>query len=225
MDLDYFLWDVRYRLNRLRCRSYVPSRVYQWLLSKPDVGFKHYLKLAMAHAHIDSAHPLVKLSDDIQPRRHPDADWWPVLRIPEPPPETRPAPRAVADQRASLFFRLPPEVRNAIYRLACAGRTFHVAHTAERRMAVVECRFGPAQRDGAPLGTCCVAPRAFNHNHRSPIHFPPVLVRRSLHGTLERTVTSRFGARAPFSANYYEPLVPPSNSANVLTLALTCRRM
>ena len=224
MDFDDILWEVRYRFNRLRRRSYVPSKLYQWILSKPDAGFKRWLKLAMVHAHIDSAHALVKLSDDIQPRPHPEAEWRPPLRIPEPTVESRRATPA-ADQRESLFFRLPPEVRNAIYRLASAGRTFHVAHTAERRMAVVECRFAPSQRDGQPLGLCCMAPRSFNRNHRSPIHFPPVLIRRSLHKTLEKTVTSRFGWRAPFSANYYEPIFPRSNNSNVLTLALTCRRM
>jgi hypothetical protein len=221
MDFDDLFWEVRYRFNRLRSRSYVPSKFYAWIISSPDHALKRCLKSAMFHAHIDSAHALVKLNDDIQPRFLPASQWSPPPRTPHSPWGSQP----VADQKDSLFFKLPPELRNAIYRLASAERVFHVAHTAERRMAVVECQFTPSQRDGQPLGLCCIAPQSFNRNSHSQIHFPPLLIRRSLHKTLEKTVTSRFSLSAPFSSSYYEPIFPQSNKPNVLTLAMTCRRM
>jgi hypothetical protein len=218
-------WEVRDFINDVQARyhAYATARFYKWIISKPDQGFERCLKLAVSHAHIGSTHGLVKLNDDIQLRPHPDAERDPPSPLPDTENRQRAAPPA--DQRESPFFRLPPEIRNTIYRLASAGRTFHVAHTAERRMAVVECQFAPWQRDSQPLGRCCLALRAFSRNQRSRIHFPPILIRGSLHKTLERALTHRFGWTAPFNASYYEPIYPMSNKLNVLTLAKTCRRM
>jgi hypothetical protein len=221
-----FYWELQYRINRLRCRSFFPPKFLAFLFSKPDHGFKKSIKLALAHAHIGPVHAIVKLSDDIQPRPHAAVQLSPTTLAPSAAlmKEGRQEP-PVPDQKDSSFFQLPPEIRNSIYRLASAGRVFHVAHTTEQRMAVVECRWTPAHRDEMPLGTCCIAPQSFYRNYRSQIHFPPLLIRHSLHPVLVKTVENFYSWTAPFNASYYEKIYPHSNKTNVLMLAVTCRRM
>jgi hypothetical protein len=226
MDWDDILWDIRYNIGHLSSDfcNYLPQKLLVYLIAKPNHGFKSFLKLAMSP--IGSVRRLVNLSDDIQPRPHLAAQRSPATLAPKSALlEEKLQDVPVADQKDSLFFKLPAELRNAIYRMASADRVFHVAHTAEQRMAVVECRWTPAQRDEMSVGTCCIAPQFFNHNYRSRIYFPPLLVRRSLHKTIEKTVNSEFRWNVPFSVPYYGTMYPQSNKTNVFTLAMTCRRM